>query len=152
MNNQKLQTNLSFERNADVQALQARFAGQLTAALSARVGLLPHDIEERLRFAREQALLTARAARQAVAAGVQVVGQSRGGALVLGRTAPWWQRAFSLAPLVLIVGGMLLIEQFSLREQIMAVADIDAVLLADDLPPAAYGDPGFAEFLRSPPP
>jgi hypothetical protein len=24
-------------------------------------------------------------------------------------------------------------------------------LLSDDLPPAAYNDPGFAEFLRTPP-
>jgi hypothetical protein len=26
------------------------------------------------------------------------------------------------------------------------------VILADDLPPAAYSDPGFAEYLRSAPP
>ena len=141
-----------FNRSADLPALQARFAGLLTAALSERAATLPHDIEERLRFGREQALLKARAARQAVAAGVQVVGLSRGGAMTLGQSAPWWQRAFSLAPLALIVGGMVMIEQWTLREQVLAVADVDAVLLADDLPPTAYSDPGFGEFLRSPPP
>jgi len=29
---------------------------------------------------------------------------------------------------------------------------VDAVLLTDQLPPAAYSDPGFGEYLRSPPP
>ena len=28
------------------------------------------------------------------------------------------------------------------------VAEVDAALLTDDLPPAAYADPGFTQFLR----
>jgi len=28
-------------------------------------------------------------------------------------------------------------------------AGMDAALLADDLPPAAYSDPGFVQFLKS---
>jgi hypothetical protein len=153
MNANNITLNRLPNRTGDLHALQARFAGQLSAALSERAAALPHDIEERLRFGREQALLKARAARHALATGAQqVVGLTRGGALSLGHGAPWWQRAFSLAPLALIVGGMLLIDQWALREQVMAVADVDAILLADDLPPTAYSDPGFAEYLRSPPP
>lgn len=152
MNTHVINAAQAFERQADLPVLQARFAGRVAAALSQQAALLPHDIEERLRFGRDQALLKARAARQAVASEAQVVGSSRGGTLLLGQSAPWWQRAFSLAPLVLVVAGMLLIEQWTVREQVLAVADVDAVLLADDLPPAAYGDAGFAEFLRSPPP
>jgi hypothetical protein len=34
--------------------------------------------------------------------------------------------------------------------QISAAAEIDASLLADDLPPSAYSDPGFVEFLKAP--
>jgi hypothetical protein len=33
----------------------------------------------------------------------------------------------------------------------MAAAEIDAQLLSDTLPPAAYSDPGFAEFLKNNP-
>ena len=33
-----------------------------------------------------------------------------------------------------------------------AAAEVDAALLADDLPPEAYTDPGFGEFLKAPPP
>ena len=28
-------------------------------------------------------------------------------------------------------------------------AEVDAALLTDDLPPAAYADPGFAQYLKS---
>ena len=28
-------------------------------------------------------------------------------------------------------------------------AEVDAALLTDDLPPAAYTDPGFAQFLKT---
>ena len=35
------------------------------------------------------------------------------------------------------------------KAQIAAVAEVDAALLADDLPPAAYTDPGFAEYLKT---
>jgi hypothetical protein len=38
-----------------------------------------------------------------------------------------------------------------MQEQVDAAAEIDAALLADDLPPAAYSDPGFLAFLKNPP-
>ena len=34
-------------------------------------------------------------------------------------------------------------------QQIAVAAEIDSALLADALPPTAYGDPGFSEFLLS---
>lgn len=55
-------------------------------------------------------------------------------------------------PLIVLVAGLLAIEQWTMREQALAAAEIDATLLSDTLPPAAYSDPGFGEFLRSPPP
>jgi hypothetical protein len=29
------------------------------------------------------------------------------------------------------------------------LAEVDAALLTDDLPPSAYADPGFVQFLKS---
>ena len=125
----------------------ARLAGSLTLWTQT----LPHDVGERLRFAREQALVRARASRRAPAVGV--VGLTGAGAAVLaGLTAPWWQRAASLLPLLLLVLGLLAIDRWTERERVMAAADIDAQLLADNLPPSAYSDPGFAEYLRTAPP
>ncbi|MBC7939241.1 MAG: DUF3619 family protein [Chitinophagaceae bacterium] len=143
--------------SADSAGLQVRVAARLAGALSEHSAVLPHDIGERLRFAREQALARAQAVRRplpvASAAGITTpVAVSAQGALMLGGSAPWWQRALAVVPLVLLVSGLVLIQQWSVREQMLAAADIDAVLLADDLPPAAYSDPGFAEFLRSAPP
>jgi hypothetical protein len=133
----------------DPRALETRWALRLVGHLNAQADGLPLDVQERLRFAREQALARAREARGATVAGA--VGVSNSGALLLGAFVPWLQRAASVLPLLLLVGGLLLIQQWSSRERVLAAAEIDTLLLADTLPPSAYGDPGFAEFLRSPP-
>ena len=52
--------------------------------------------------------------------------------------------------LVALLGGLLAIDHLQSRSQIDAATDVDSALLADDLPPQAYSDPGFLEFLRSP--
>ncbi len=141
-------------RRHDQPAVEARLAARLAGALSTGAQTLPHDVTERLRFSRERALARAREVRQAApraAPAVGVVGVSAQGAAVLAGAAPWWQRAASVLPLLVLAGGLLLINHFSTREQVLAAAEIDAQLLADDLPPAAYSDPGFAEYLRSAP-
>ncbi|MDO9074895.1 MAG: DUF3619 family protein [Rubrivivax sp.] len=139
----------SRDRVADRHAIEARLGARLAGSLTVQAQTVPHDVAERLRFARERALLRARESRQAVA----VVGLTGSGAAVLaGLTAPWWQRAASVLPLLLLVLGLVAIDHWSARERVMAAADIDAQLLADNLPPSAYSDPGFAEYLRTAPP
>jgi hypothetical protein len=135
----------------DHPALEARLAARLAGALTARAEDLPHDLSERLRFAREQALTRSRVARLAAPSGNPVVGVSARGAASLGRLVPWWQRAASVLPVLVLVAGLFAIQHWSDREQVLAAADIDTQLLADDLPPAAFADPGFAEYLRSAP-
>lgn len=137
----------------DAAALEARFAARLAAGLSERAGEVPHDIGERLRFAREQALARAREVRVAPAAApaTPVLGGARG-SLVLGSGPAWWQRLASVLPLAVLVVGLMLIQQRVETEQVEAAAEIDSVLLADDLPPDAYSDPGFGEFLKTPQP
>jgi hypothetical protein len=131
--------------------LESRLGAQLAVALSSHAQSLPHDVSERLRFARERALTAARAARAPVAAAVAAPAVVMAGRGTLGGFVPWWQRAASIVPLVLLVAGLFMIDRWSLREQVVAAAEFDAQLLADDLPPAAFSDPGFAEFLRSAP-
>lgn len=133
----------------DPRALEARLALRLAGHLGAQAEGLPRDVQERLRFARERALARVRETRAAAPSGA--VGVSSSGALLLGSFVPWLQRAASVLPLLLLLGGLLVIQQWSSRERVLAAAEIDTLLLADALPPSAYGDPGFAEFLRSPP-
>ena len=135
----------------DTDALQARLAARLVVALGEQAANLPRDLSERLRVSRDQAVTRAREVRRlAPAAATVIAGASRGGAAVLGRPTPWWQPMASLLPLLVLTAGLVLIGRWDALEQVQAAADIDSVLLADDLPPAAYSDPGFAEFLKSP--
>ena len=124
-------------------ALEARFGRRLAARLTEGSEALPHDISERLRFAREQALERARASAVPPAVPAAAAGPSRGG----GGTGFWWRLA-SVLPGIMLVAGLVLIEIQHDDEVTRTAADIDAALLSDDLPPTAYTDPGFAEYLK----
>jgi hypothetical protein len=135
----------------DPSGMEARFGLRVGALLTESAQASPHDITERLRFAREQALARAQAVRvqqPATVAADVVVGRS-GGAAVMGGGPSWMNRLASALPLLVLVGGLLLIDEWHDRAQIQAAADVDTALLADDLPPGAYSDPGFVEFLKS---
>jgi hypothetical protein len=134
-------------------ALQARFAYRITSQLTEQTSALPLDIGERLRVAREQALQRGRAARRAPAVSQGVAGFGSvltwfGGG---DRNAPgWWLKLASVLPLIALVTGLIAIQDWHGNNEISAAAEIDASLLADDLPPSAYSDAGFVEFLKSP--
>lgn len=132
-------------------ALEARYALRVAARLTEGTESIGPDIAERLRFAREQALQRAAAARRAVAESPAVVASiDRSGTATLGAPTNWWLRLASVVPLFALVAGLLLIEKLHDSSQISAAAEIDAALLADDLPPRAYSDEGFLEFLKTP--
>jgi hypothetical protein len=130
------------------EALETRMALRIAGALTQRSDAIPHDIAERLRVARLRAVDRARELRKLSAAPVpQVQG---GGTLTMSGPPSWWLRLASFAPLALLVVGLLFIQRSYVDQQVRAAAEIDAAILTDDLPPQAYSDPGFAEFLRSP--
>ncbi|MFZ4651154.1 MAG: DUF3619 family protein [Rubrivivax sp.] len=125
--------------------LESRAARLILDRLDASDGPLPHDIRQRLQFARGRALEAALAARRQTARAHLPVAQGNG-SIALGESG-WWRLA-AFAPLVVLVCGLLLIDESNRSQLIHAAAEVDAVLLADELPPAAYSDPGFAEFLK----
>lgn len=137
--------------NASIRArldlVEPRLAVRIAALLSEAADTLPQGAAERLRFAREQALDRARPLRSAAAPAL--IGRS-GGAALLGDGSSGWFKLAAVLPLVALVAGLLLIGEWHTREQVHAAAEIDALLLADDLPPGAYSDPGFVEFLKKP--
>ena len=134
-------------------SLEARFAMRVTARLNEQTLSLPADIGERLRFAREQALARAGVARAAALAQPQLTILSGGGAAsaLLGGGGGWWVKLASVIPLVGLVLGLVLIQRWQTMTQISVAAEVDTALLADDLPPTAYSDAGFVEFLKTPP-
>lgn len=136
----------------EVDAIEARFALRVCAELNSSGSALPHDISERLRVARLRAVESGRQAAVVLAPQTQSQGQLTTTLGQLGgrgdASGPWWKFA-SVLPLVVLLAGMALVHYFEEVERIDAAAEVDAALLADDLPPEAYTDPGFAEFLSS---
>ena len=131
----------------DLESRQARFAMRVTARLNEQSQSVSADIGERLRFAREQALVRAVAARAAATAQPQVA--VSGGAVLLGGGS-WWLKAGAFLPLLALVGGLLLIQYWQTEAQISVAAEVDTALLGDSVPPMAYSDAGFVEFLKTP--
>jgi Protein of unknown function (DUF3619) len=144
---------IPYRHSAEPEALQARFALRVVARLDDRAAEVGPDVAERLRFAREKALAKAREARSVAVQPALAAAGVRGSTLAWGGrgdASSLWVKIGSVLPLVALVAGLLLIQHWHARAQIDAAAEIDAALLSDDLPPSAYSDPGFAEFLNTP--
>jgi len=160
---------------AQREALEARFALRLSARLDEGAQSVPHDITERLRVARQQAVEAARVARLKTAPAISVAPQglqvgwasaTAGAGRALGPwhdgaaarrsdhgrrlddgPVSWGWRLASALPVLALVAGLWGVKFYHQLEQLEAAADVDIALLSDDLPPDAYADPGFAEFL-----
>jgi hypothetical protein len=148
-------TDTALHTSSDLDTLQARFALRVAARLSEQAEKAPHDVSERLRFAREQALERARQVRRSAEASqtAPAIHFLGGGTAALsprgGPASPWWLKLASVLPLLVLVAGLAMIQNVHNRDQIVAAAEIDAALLADNLPPDAYRDPGFVEYLKT---
>ena len=60
-----------------------------------------------------------------------------------------WNRLGSIIPLLALVAGLLAIAVIQEQRVTKEIADVDVELLADDLPPAAFTDPGFVRYLST---
>ena len=143
-------TNLHQTRADALQGrLQERFAAKATAYLSEGATDLPYDISERLRAGRMQAVAKRKISKLQTATAVNGVGSSS--ALTWGASdgLSWWGRLGSVLPLVALVVGLLTINSVQDDNRVQEIAEVDAALLTDDLPPAAFSDPGFIQFLRT---
>lgn len=108
---------------------------------------LGHDIGERLRVARQTALSSRPMPKKmlrhslAVQANGTLSAQPDEGLNL-------WRILVSVLPLLALVTGLMLLQAL---QQDMAESDIallDSALLLDELPPDAYTDPGFVQFLK----
>jgi len=138
-------------QRVDLDALQTRFALRIASRLGEQSQNLPHDLSERLRVAREQAVTRARELRLAEPSNALAFQVSQG-SIAMGSSPSGWLRLASALPLMVLVLGLMLIQHLHDQAEINAAAEVDAALLADDLPPEAYGDAGFVVFLRQPEP
>lgn len=141
--------------NTTTHAEQAaeRFARRVTARLSAGNDALPYDISERLRAAREQALAKRKkemVAVRVVQAAPAVVRNGRTAALGWGgEGGNWWRALVSAVPLTALLVGLVVTNISQDEYGASEVAEVDTALLTDDLPPSAYADPGFVQYLKT---
>lgn len=125
---------------------QDQFAKSLIKRLDASTEMASPDVAERLRFARERALSAQKIAPLETA---WSLAPQAGGTLALGGGKfDLFGKWGALLPLIALVVGMFAINQLQNDYRAREVADVDSALLTDDLPPAAYTDAGFGQFLK----
>ncbi|MRD45749.1 DUF3619 family protein [Caenimonas koreensis] len=127
---------------------QDRFGAQVAARLAAGTSELSYPVSERLRAARMQAVARRKGVKVQVASAVSVQGSTA--ALTFGDDGQsFWNRIASALPIIALACGLVLIHTIENDRRASEVAEVDAALLTDDLPPAAYADPGFIQFLKA---
>jgi len=139
-------TNLLRHKNA---ILQDRHGLKLASYLSLSTADLPHDISERLRVARTQALSQRKITKMGSARTVIANGGSAALTWGFDEGLSLWGRIGAIVPLIALVVGLLFINAVQDDNRARELAEVDVALLTDVLPPAAFADPGFIQFLKA---
>ncbi len=131
---------------------QDEFGLRITARLNSASLDLPHDISERLRAARTRAVASRLKPQNRLQTSSAVTHQNGVALLNFGGDEGLniWSRLASFLPLIALIAGLALIQNFMDDNRANELAEVDSALLIDDLPPAAYADPGFLQFLKNP--
>ena len=130
---------------------QDQFGMRVAARLDTASLELSHDITERLRAARTRAVAARLAPQSQLRTSSDVSLQNGVGLLHFGDEGlNVWSRLASLLPLIALVAGLAFIQHITDHDRARELAEVDSALLTDDLPPSAYVDPGFLQFLKMP--
>jgi hypothetical protein len=131
---------------------QDEFGLRIAARLNSASLELPHDISERLRAARTRAVAARLKPQTRLQTSTTTIHQNGAALLNFGGDEGLniWSRLASLLPLIALIAGLALIQNIMDDDRANELAEIDSALLVDDLPPAAYADPGFLQFLKNP--
>lgn len=130
------------------------FARRVALRLTQAGDDLHHDIAERLRAARVQAV----AERKRPATRPVLHLSPAGAVLPQGATAAlgggdhkshWWHATVSIAWIAALLVGLAWVHHAQVENVTTELTEIDTALLTDDLPPSAYADPGFTQFIKS---
>jgi len=131
-------------RLAEPEDAARRAARTFARALDQACLDLPDDVERRLAFARQVAL-------QHVRVGAPSSPESRELSTWQHRTQSMFsqlQKWSHILPALALLLGLLTTSHLIEKRNVAAAAAIDAALLNDELPPEAYADAGFVEFLK----
>ena len=134
--------------NDQLTEIQADQFGRASAALlNQSTQNLSAGIKDRLHAARMKALSVRKPEKAFIQkpAFAGITGNWNFGSNGIWDTVGW------IAPLVVLVFGLIGIAQWQDDARINDIAEVDAALLSDDVPPDAYADSGFLAFLKNGP-
>lgn len=133
--------------NLTVMTREDRLAHKMVNFLADYEQTVPHDVQERLRFARQNAVQ--RFNQQHVLAPVGQLHRAGHGSLSLS-TQPlgWFDWLGIIVPVAVLVFGLIGLSNAHDQSRANELATFDVALLTDDLPPSAYNDPGFIRFIK----
>ena len=126
---------------------QADQFGLASAALL-RQGTLPKEIKDRLYAARMKAISLKKPEKVRVQKRALATSSGNWNS---GSSNGVWDTIGWVAPLAVLVFGLIGIAQWQDDSRINDIAEVDAALLTDDVPPDAYADSGFMAFLKNGP-
>ena len=124
-----------------------QFGLSAAALLSQGSQSLPAGIKDRLYAARLKAI----SVKKPEKVGIQqhVLASATGNWFSGSRS--FWDNVGWIAPLIVLVFGLIGIAQWQQDSRINDIAELDVALLTDDVPPDAYADSGFMGFLKNGP-
>jgi Protein of unknown function (DUF3619) len=122
------------------------FAYKVRHALNERLDHLPASTTDRLAQARQAAMARKKAHVTAPLTVRQAKLAAAGGGM-LSQGFGWLGRMGVVVPMLMLVAGLVGIYQFEEQQRIADLAEMDAAVLSDELPPSAYLDHGFNAYL-----
>lgn len=125
-------------------------ARRITFRLSEGEALLPYEVTERLRASRERAVSERR--REVSVLQASTAASAHGHTMTLGSPEEgkgWWRALISAIPVFALIAGVVIYNADGDQSVLSEVTEVDTALLTDDLPPAAYADPGFIQYLKT---
>jgi hypothetical protein len=128
--------------------VQDQLGKRLAQVLESNSGL-PYDVSERLRAARTRALSVRRVAQAQLQTAPEI--QVQNGLAFLKfptQFQVFFQTFGSILPLLALIVGLFFIHDFHNTQYALVLAEIDSALLTDDLPPMAYTDSSFLDYLK----
>jgi len=110
---------------------------------------LPYEVSERLRAARIRALSVRRVSQIQLQTAQDIQSQHGLALLKFPTQIHFCLQTFgSILPLLALIVGLVFIHDFHNDQNALELAEVDSALLTDDLPPSAYTDASFLEYLK----
>lgn len=133
--------------NYSKEAKDLDFAYKVRRALTESAEDLPPATLDRLAQARQLALARKKADAPVT---VKVSKPALAGNFGFSFQGPssWFGKLAVALPAFVLVVGLVGIFEYEQQQNINELADIDAAVLADELPPAAYVDTGFSAYIN----